>query len=334
LSERADIGTFEGADTWIGGYVIIRSRIAGEWYISALDPLTGDLEWQTKHPTSGSIQVLSDEYFKVNAGTIIGYGFFGAPIYDPASVVWMCYNIDDGTFAFNSTAGVPPSGYDVIRDENIIVRTVLLGSGLDSDFRFVAYDISNVQQGVPVAWNISTIWGGGSGFQAEPSFLCYGDGLLFYGSWSDYYVKAVNATDGTVAWTSWTKCRLRDGMYYDGKLITSGIGTIMTAYDKDDGTVLWEYDAGVRGFFANTGCAAYGMIYQHCMDIPYGYFGAWDADTGELVWKLPAWYFIGYFSPCVADGKVYSVMSDGRGVGASLDVPPDYTACIDAFLVK
>jgi outer membrane protein assembly factor BamB len=315
LSEREDIGTWsswgKSEPAFVGGYVILRSRIAGEWYISALDPLTGDLKWQIPHPSSGAPEIIDDTHFKVDEGS-------------GASAKWIVHNIADGTFAFNVTGGPPTSGYIYI-EEKVLYRTETVGSGNEAQWRLVGYDISNPQQGVPVIWNISSNWG------ANPSHLCAGDGLTFYSSWGDYYIVAINVTDGKTAWNVMGKTNLRDSIYYDGKLITSGVGTRLRAYKGATGELLWDYNAGVRGYFANTGCAAYGMIYQHCMDIPWGYFGAWDADTGELVWKTPAWYNIGYFSPSVADGKIYTLMSDGRGVSQSQDLPDQFAACLDAF---
>jgi len=332
VAERADIGTFSAVDTWVGGYVIARSTKAGKSYINAFDPLTGALEWQIPHPGVGAITVLNDQYFKVNTGTILSYDMFGNPVYDPASIKWMVFNIATGAFAFNTTTGVPATG-NMLRSEEILFRTEINGTGAQTEWWIAAYDISDVQHGVPRAWTISALWGGSSGFQAEPAFLCYGDGKIFFGSWADFFIKAVNAQDGTIEWEVMGKIRTRDAIYCDGKLITSGIGTIMTAYDGDTGDVVWEYDAGVRGYFANTGCAAYGMYFQHCMDLPVGYFGAWNTSNGELVWKIPGWYYIGYFSPCMADGKIYMILSDGQGISERVlaDTPRAYSACIDAF---
>jgi len=332
VTERTDIGTFSAVDSWAGGYVLCRSTKSGLSYINALDPFTGALEWQIRHPGVGAITVLDDQHFKVNTGTILSYDMFGNPVYDPASIKWMVFNIATGTFAFNTTTGVPSSG-NILRSEEILFRTEINGTGAQTEWWIGAYDISDVQHGVPRAWTISALWGGSSGFQAEPAFLCYGGGRIFFGSWADFFIKAVNAQTGAIEWDVMGKIRTRDAIYADGKLITSGIGTIMTAYDGATGEVLWEYDAGARGYFANTGCAAYGMYFQHNMDLPVGYFGAWNTTTGKLVWKIPGWYYIGYFSPCVADGKVYMIISDGTPLGGrtSADTPPAYSACIDAF---
>jgi outer membrane protein assembly factor BamB len=332
VAERTDIGTFSAVDSWVGGYVICRSTKAGVNYIDALDPFTGSLEWQTPHPGVGAITVLNDQYFKVNTGTILSYDMFGNPVYDPASIKWMVFSIATGTFAFNTTTGVPDTG-NILREENILFRTEINGTGAQTQWWVVAYDISDPQHGVPEAWRTSALWGGSSGFQAEPAFLCYGDGRIFFGSWGDFFIKAVNAKTGEIEWDVMGKIKTRDAVYCDGKLITSGVGTIMTAYDGATGNVVWEYDAGVRCFFANTGCAAYGMIFQHNMALPVGYFGAWNTTTGELVWKIPGWYYIGYFSPCVADGKIYMIISDGSPISerSAADTPPAYSACIDAF---
>jgi len=312
LNTRDDIGTFSAVDCWVGGLVMIRSTKAGVSMIDAIDPVTSDLVWQIPHPGSGAITVISDTQFKLNSGS-------------GANLVWMVYDIATGNFDFNVT-GSPPSSGNRLLEDGVLYRLETLNRGTNEEqWRLVGYDISDIENGVPMIWNIS------SNFGANPSLLCAGDGKIFYSSWGDYYIVAINSKTGEIEWNVDGKTNLRDAIYYDGKLITSGVGTRMTARDGDTGETLWDYNAGVRGYFANTGCAAYGMVFQHCMDIPYGYFGAWNATTGELVWKLPAWYYIGYFSPCIADGKIYVVISDGRGVTNSLAVPEDYTACIDAF---
>jgi outer membrane protein assembly factor BamB len=310
---RSDIGSFSGLDTWMGGYVIVRSNKGGVNYINGLYPLNGTLKWQIRHPSSGAVTPLDDQHFKVNVNS-------------GANLTWMVFNWD-GTFAYNSTKGMP-SGGNIYFDTEILTSTQTTGTGGNTRWWLNGRDISNIQTaGAPLVWNISRPLGA----MGHESQLAYGDGKIFYGSWGDFEVVAIYVKNGTIAWQTEGKTNLRDGMYYEGKLITSGIGTRMTAYDGATGEVLWEYNAGPRGYFANVGCAAYGMIFQHNMDIPYGYFGAWNATTGELVWKIPGWYYIGYFSPGVADGKIYQIMSDGSGVSGSLDVPKPYSACIDAF---
>ena len=317
---RSDIGSFSALDTWMGGYVIVRSNKGGVNYINGLDPLTGALEWQIRHPSSGAVAFLDDQHFKVN-------------VLSGANLTWMVFNWD-GTFAYNSTKGMPSSG-NIYEKDQMLVSTQTTGTGGNTRWWLIGRDISDIRNltgtgGAPIAWNVSQPLGA----MGHASQLAYGDGKIFFGSWGDFDVMAYYAKNGTIAWQTTGKSNLRDGMYYQGKLITSGIGTRMTAYDGTTGKVLWEYEGGPRGYFANIGCAAYGMIFQHNMDIPYGYFGAWNATTGKLVWKIPGWYNIGYFSPGVADGKIYQIMSDGRGVSGSLDVPPPYSACIDAFTGK
>jgi len=315
LGARDDIGTVSGwgkeEPAFVGGLILISSTKAGSNYINALDPITGDLVWQIPK-TSGDPEVIDDTHFKVNEEDGAGED------------IWMVFNIADGTFAYNTTSGVPTGGNWLLEDQ-VLFSTQTYGSGADAIWRVVGWDISDPIHGVPVIWNVS------ANFGANPSQLCAGDGKIFYSSWGDYYIVAINSKTGIIEWNVMGKTNLRDAIYYDGKLITSGVGTRLTAYDGETGELIWDYNAGVRGYFANTGCAAYGLLFQHCMDIPYGYFGAWDADTGELVWKIPAWYYIGYFSPVVADGKVYVPLSDGRGVSQSLGVEDVHTACVDAF---
>ena len=189
----------------------------------------------------------------------------------------------------------------------------------------VALDCSNPVAGAEVAWT----YGVSTGIEALGS----GGGLAFFGGYGEGEIYAINATTGTLVWKNWKKGNAGYSInYYNGKVYHAASSTRVTCYDGEDGTILWDYDAGDRAFFAFGGATAYGLYFDKSMKLP-GFVAAWDAETGEVRWKQPAHYTITYASPAVADGKLYISTSD-QDVGASVAgmVSPGYsTTCFDVF---
>ncbi|MDW8024016.1 MAG: PQQ-binding-like beta-propeller repeat protein, partial [Nitrososphaerota archaeon] len=189
----------------------------------------------------------------------------------------------------------------------------------------VAFDCSNPAAGVRIKWRCPLPTGvealGGSG------------GLAFYGGYGEGELYAINATTGKLVWRSWKVGDCGYSItYYDGKVYHSGGSTRVTCYDPKNGAKLWDFDCGPRAFFAFGGAAAYGLYFDKCMAIP-GFVAAWDAKTGEMVWKQPAHYYITYGVPAVADGKLYVHTCD-QAAGSSVAgvTSPGFSfTCFDAF---
>jgi outer membrane protein assembly factor BamB len=164
--------------------------------------------------------------------------------------------------------------------------------------------------------------------------ISFGDGQLFMGSTNGYCITALNATTGAVTWEAQKIgfCTY-SATYYEGKLYQFGASTRLTCYNGTTGAIIWDYDAGGRAFSSYGGCAAYGRVYWHCIDPYGGYIGCWNAETGLVEWKTPAWYSAGYVDPAIADGKLYYVRSDGSTV-AGRPAPSTMFTCLDAFSGK
>ncbi|MEM0058737.1 MAG: PQQ-binding-like beta-propeller repeat protein [Candidatus Bathyarchaeia archaeon] len=162
-----------------------------------------------------------------------------------------------------------------------------------------------------------------------------GGGKVFLGT-TEATVYALDGKTGRLLWETHTRGGLvqQSAIYYNGKLYTSAVTTQLTCFDGETGKILWQYEKGGRAFSAYKGAAAYGMIFDTTVEVdPHGHVRAWDAETGELVWKQPAYFFISYTTVAVADGKVYTSICD-RAPGAVFAgiTPPGYTfACFDAF---
>ena len=167
--------------------------------------------------------------------------------------------------------------------------------------------------------------------------MSYGDGRLFLGT-TQGTVFALNASTGDFLWEApKTGVAQQSGFYYAGNFYQAASSQVMTCYNATTGKVNWEYDSGqlgTRGYFAYRGAAGYGRVYD-CSDSidPNGWVLCWDAFTGTLLWKQPAYYNIHYATMCLADGKLYGITCDSAAgrVTAGLTMPGYSFTCFDAF---
>ena len=287
---------------------------AGSLY--ALDALTGAEEWSVPLAHGGSmVTKLDDDYLLVDASA----GLAG-------------YRIDDGTEVWFvptdfATKNIPASGnyFPGRYSDEMKMKYICNYSRTTYLTKVLAYDLSDPSSAPPIEWEYI--------MDESCEVLAVGDGKVFVGGYSSYSMYAFNGEDGTLRWKSpKTGLPAYSATYVDGKLLHSCGSTRLTCYDGDNGTILWDYDAGAgRAFFAYGGAAAYGRYYQHNID-PYAAFvGCWDIEKGEVLWRAePAYYYLGYFTPVVADGKVFVTRSDGEYI-AGRPADPAAFACFDAF---
>ena len=152
--------------------------------------------------------------------------------------------------------------------------------------------------------------------------LCCGDGMVFLGT-TEGDVIALNA-QGQVVWQTALLGGIAQqaAMFYNHKLYTSAVSWQITCFDGATGEMVWQTRKGIRGFTAYHGACGAGMIFDSTDEIdPYGTVGAWDAETGERIWKNAAYYFIRYDTMAYADGKVYGVKCDRTGTVSTLAFP-------------
>jgi outer membrane protein assembly factor BamB len=292
---------------FFGGYVFVRSVKNGINYVNALDPYTSALVYQIANPGTGAPAKIDDEHFELTIPANRGGG-------------WEIFNAKTGSWVTNTTDA--PSG--TIVPEYQVTRQS--GDGTNTTIRWVAaFDISNIitTGKAPLKWNVSV----GSAISA----LAIGDGMFFYGSWYDTRIFALNITDGSMVWETYTGSTTRDAIYYNGKLYHHGLARGIRTYNGTTGELVWQWDGGFRTYFSNTGTAGDGMFFGLGIDSPRGFLGAWDDQTGELKWKLEGAYYIGYLSPVYDDGKVYTVLFDGVGLSSmGLTEVPKKSVCVDA----
>jgi len=318
---RPPVGTVAGGPPIaFNGKVFVRNGS----HLFALNPFTGAIIWTAR----------------LN-GTPIGFGPSRIFKVDDTYLGYICsdritfHRIDNGQWV-STTMITPAMGIS-----GLVAGEVLYwGAFYYSEYKLaysaarnlttnqhmaVAFDCSNPAQGAKLKWTCPLP----TGVEA----LSAGGGLVFYGGYGEGEIYAINATTGKLVWRSW---KVGDAgysiTYYDGKVYHSAGGTKVTCYNATTGEKLWEFEAGPRAFFAFGGAAAYGMYFDKSMAIP-GFVAAWDANTGEMIWKQPAHYFITYGVPVVADGKIYVHTCDqaAGSTVAGIQSPGFSFTCFDAF---
>ena len=167
--------------------------------------------------------------------------------------------------------------------------------------------------------------------------MSYGYGKVFLGT-TQGTVYTLNAATGEFIWKApKTGVAQQSGFCYDGKFYQAASSQVMSAYDAETGTPLWEYDSlilGERGYFAYRGAAGYGRVYDASDSIdPNGWILCWDANKGDVLWKQPGYFNIHYATMALADGKLYGITCDRApgAVTAGLTMPGFSFTCFDAF---
>lgn len=290
----------------------------------ALDPFTGEVEWQT--PITGArgfVPVgawkLDDTYLCIDTGSMFGQTGGLA-----------CYEIEDGDPVWEVDMGILGHAggelknyWPMIQSTELKMKYVL---NYDPDTLLntvVGWDLSATPAEPAIEWEYVV---------DEPcEILCFGDGKLFVGTYT-YHIFALNGTTGDLIWKA-RKVGLGaySAIYANGKLYHGDASTRLTCYNANTGDILWDTVQTGREFFSYGEAYAYGRIYAKNIGVPEGFIGCWDAESGELLWKTaPAYYNLGYLWPCVGDGKMFTIRSDGSTT-TGRDPMPGHFACLDAW---
>ena len=299
--------------------------------IGAYDPFTGNLLWNVTMPSGWSAQSGTGgtpQAFRID-NTYGGIWTSRGPVF---------FNYKTGALAgvtyFNTTeVGRDPEyismgGGSVFyyagfynSEAKVFVRYARFGD--TNEHGAVAFDCSNPTQPAPLKWIYRT---------DTPVEVLGSDGsTIFLGGYGEGEVYAINANTGSLIWHQWKvgNCGY-SGTTYDGIFIHGASSVFLTGYNTTNGKIVWDYNAGERAYFVYGGAAAYGRYYATNIAVdPSGYFGCWDAYTGDLLWKTPALWNIAYLTPCVADGKVYCQRFQGTAAGLEAEI--NTFMCMDAF---
>jgi outer membrane protein assembly factor BamB len=297
--------------------------------IYALDPFDGDVIWTSEATYgtprgfgTGTMFKVADGYIGYEAssaivihetsdGDIVGY-------YEPTSE-------EDG---FNSHGGGSVmywggfySDYDM-RKYTTAQANPEYYPGIDTPVHLaVAYDLSD-----PENPTLDWTWKAPTGIEALGS----APGLGLFGGYGEGEIYALNATTGELVWKQWKKGNAGYAAnYWDGKIYHSASSTAITCYNATNGDIIFDQQEGGRAFFVFGDAIAYERYLGKNIATPNGYVGAWDAYTGEPLWRTSALYYIAYLTGVVADGKFYIQRYSGAAGGAE-EIESAF-ACFDVF---
>ena len=319
------------ASTYGAIYTVFNGKAfsIGGGKLYALDALTGTLIWSTNLTYGGSNpNKIDNNYLFVDSTN-------GTAIYRISDGAYVS-RVDaiGGTFTGWNNPGAGqyyPGTYDMTTKMKFRVQ-----------FNFatnISY-VTAISMADPInptmAWRVPTDEGS--------EIHCVGEGKVFIGSYDGYVMYALDQTNGQLLWKSHKNgiCGYT-ALYYEGAVYHAGGTKCLTAYNASNGQILWNYDFAGTMWAPHGIMAAYGRIYQHVLDqgatasygIPKGYYGCWDAKTGELLWKTDNNLMGGYWTPAVADGKIFTMTLDGPNWAGTNPLAPTASKMIfcayDAF---
>ena len=296
------------------GKIFCRESGFGANTVYALNAMTGKLVWATDLPEGITLSGFfgGDAVYRIDDSHVVTEASTGLACFNSETgvLLWIDPEITSG----GSFAYFP---FIVVPELSMFYRQNTPAGAYTIDL--VGYDASNADEGFTEVWRYTKV-------SAGSSPLCYGDGRIYESSTGDMAVYAIDALEGTLLWETQAKNSLGyAASFSDGKLYVASESQSLTIYDAENGDILQEWTAPDRPFMSYTGAVAYGRIYRHVLAVPESYFACWDAETLELLWTAPTYYYIGYFQSIVADGKVYVAESEGS------ELVPESFACYDAF---
>jgi outer membrane protein assembly factor BamB len=290
--------------------------------VTAFDAFDGSLEYEVSDdaipsPSTGnSIHKLDDDYFMIQGGSaIVGCAISNGAVAWSVSVPDANRHPGSGTYFGGHYSSSMQKWFNHVYDSDA------------REARIIAYDLSDPSTEPPVAWNYVV--------DTPVEILCSGDGKLFLGS-TEGKILAVD-NDGELAWRASTLGGIaqQSAMYSDGKLYVSAVTWQMICFDGETGDILWSTEKGIRAFSAYRGTVGNGYVSDTTVELdPYGAVRCWDVDTGEQLWKQPAYFNIAYTTMASsADGKIYtSVCDQSAGIRTGgLAMPGQGFGCFDAY---
>jgi outer membrane protein assembly factor BamB len=296
----------------------------GSATLYAFDPLTGTVAWSTALTHGSPRGFGTATYFKVAPG-YLGYetsnGIVVLSTEDGSEVAYLDHN----STLYGSHGGGSVMYWGGFWDsyDNLKLTTALsnpVGYGGDTPIHLgIAYDLSD-----PTDPKLAWMWPAPTGIEALGS----APGLAIFGGYGEGQIFAVNATTGELVWSQWKEGNAGYlANYWNGMIYQSASSTAITCYNATNGDVIFDHNEGGRAFFVFGDAIAYGKYIGKNIALPWGYVGAWDAYTGEPLWKSQALYMIAYLTPCVADGKFYCQKYNGAA-GESVSQTSSF-ACWD-----
>ncbi len=304
------------------------------FYLVALDPQTGQRLWNASMPEAPR-GFGTSTFFKVDDTHIGWEGSSGVYIASTANgaitgslVVSLAANGFTG-FGGGSVMywGGFYSSYDNMKYSTAAAQpgyytNPATGKPIDT----VVHIATAVDCSDPTNPHVAWTWVAPTGIEALGS----APGLAIFGGYGEGQIWALDAHDGHVVWTAFKAGNAGYAAnYYEGKVYQSASSTRITAWNATNGQLIFDVDEGGRAFFVFGDALAYGMYIGKNIALPNSYVGAWDANTGEVLWRTPGLYNIAYLTGVVADGKFYIQRYSGTAGG--VEAQTNSFACFDVF---
>jgi outer membrane protein assembly factor BamB len=343
------VDSFSGSPMAMAGQLIVSGKVRVNINNStlrnaviSLNPHTGAVNWASLvgiSPAMGSVgsSFASSSYiYKVDDTHFITVGIISGGL--------MMFRTD-GTFLWwdNSiTAGAYYHGLVVAPapEAKVFVTRSPGEPGLSTNY-LCCYTLDNpeedrnvysstgafIQSGRSI-WNYTIDEAGNTPIQ------CYGDGRVYMASYSSTKVYAIDADNGEKIWeTDMPSLNGYMTCYAEGKLFVGCLSFYIHALNATNGEIIWQNSDGEANRAFNSWCMnyAYGRLY--CHDLGFSRTGAMkclDGETGKTLWASTELNNIGYYTTCVADGKVYGMQSDGS-TATGREADPLMFGCWDAF---
>jgi eukaryotic-like serine/threonine-protein kinase len=298
--------------------------------MNAFDPFTGDLLWQTvldKPIATVTTPFGGDCLYKIDSNHLMALTNVGGIMFDASNGKILWYDTD-----IIPNAVYHPGLYD--ENTKMFFGPKSIGDENNQGVRFYidyGWDLSNPDLNKGNGGRL--VWSRVRNYPGNP-MLCAGEGLVFMGSYQSAMVYALNQTNGNLVWqTTRYDAAGYAGVYGEGRLVVGCQSQWIICYNATDGKILWENNEGTanRAFNVWNGLIAYGRTYWH--DLGAGLTGATkclDLKTGKTLWRAVTTEYIGYYQTCVADGKIYGMLSDNSTTTGRESIAQTF-ACWDAY---
>jgi outer membrane protein assembly factor BamB len=304
--------------------------------VVAMDGFSGDIVWNTSAPKvypkdRGSVGAAY--MFALDSSRMVFIASIGAKVNTthalPAIWRFVCLSLTDGSILWQSSDKIGPQpAYKglYVKEEKMYYNGAGYADGrggTQNAGSTQAWDFSDPTKEPTLKWTYIGEW-----CPQEVGYITYGDGRLYMTDAGPHQT-CIDAKTGQVVWvTQLTGAPAYTGVYYNGVIYKGCLDNVFVAMDGKTGNILWTNKPSAFGFWCSGAAAAYGMIYMDNVD---GNVYALNATTGEIVWKHWAGglYYPGYIQ--VADGKVYSTLSELPPSPLTPETSHEEYGCLDAY---
>ncbi|MFB3888261.1 MAG: PQQ-binding-like beta-propeller repeat protein [Candidatus Bathyarchaeia archaeon] len=303
--------------------------------VVAMDGFTGDTVWNVSAPNvaSGRGSITAAYMFALDNTRMVYVASVASKVNAthalPAIWEFVCISLSDGSLLWRSDQKIGPmpayKGLYVKEEKMYYCGAGYTDGrgGTQNAGSTQAWDFSDPTKQPTLKWTYVGEW-----CPQEVGYITYGDGKLFMCDAGPHQT-CIDAKTGQVLWvTQLTGAPAYTGVYYNGVIYKGCLDNVFVAMEGNTGKILWTNKPSAFGFWCSGAAAAYGMIYMDNVD---GNVYALDAKTGRTVWQHWAggMYYPGYIQ--VADGKVYTTLSELPPSPLTPETSHEEYGCLDAY---